>query len=148
MSSVSNTAADAIAPFDDETSSVNVRYSFKLTEENKSGGITIALNERVRGRINEWVARSARWKSLGQFVNDALVYYLNQENSTEDVRSIVEESTWSNYHQLAVVITPTLFREIDILVNHGHTVWNTKQEFYICALYSYINAKMPVVVPR
>lgn len=140
---------DAHAPFDDETPEANITYSFKTTEENKEEGMAVNLNKKAYHSIVDTAMRSARWRSVSQFLNDALIYYLNDESTADQsVQDIVDISEWSSEHTLTASITETLFNEIDLLVKHSQTPWYSKQVFYICALFEYIEAGKPVVERR
>lgn len=146
MSAIENAKMNA-APFDDETPTVHVTRSFKTTDENKTKFGSVSLNSDVREYIEGVCFRSARWRSFGQLMNDALIHYLNGESQSPSPREIIKKSSWES-NQKGFAITETLFDEIDLLVKHGHTSWNTKQEFYICALYLYIEAGFPVMERR
>lgn len=147
MSAIADVQTEA-APFDDETPTTQVRYSFKLTEENKERVAKVSLNEDVEHFVKETSIRSARWRSFGQFMNDALLHYLNNNSQEKSAREIVEDSTWDSEHQNGFAITESLFSEIDLLVNQIHTPWTTKQEFYTCALFTFIDDDLPVVEIR
>lgn len=148
MSAMTEAKAADVAPFDDKTPTADVTYTFKTTVENKTESVSISLNEDVQEFITELSLRSARWRSLSQFINDALIYYLNSDDETVGVETITEEAEWTSEDQIGAAITKTLWEEIDLLVNHGHTQWYSKQQFYICALFSYINHGFPVVDRR
>lgn len=141
-------AKEAAAPFDDETPAVHVTRLFKVTEENKTETVRVSLNDEVSEYLMDLSLRSARWRSFGQLVNDSIIYYLNSDSQSGSVESIINEARWDSYNQKSAAITKTLFDEIDLLVKNGHTPWESKQSFYICALYCYIDAGFPVVVPR
>ena len=148
MSVKANAVSMSVEPFDDETPTEYVTRTFKTTEENKTKRVVISLNDKVDSFIRDVSLRSARWRSHSQFVNDALIYYLNSDEETKPATKIIEESTWNYHDQMCANITETLWNEIDVMVKHGHTPWNTKQEFYTCALFSYIDAGTPTVERR
>jgi hypothetical protein len=129
--------------FDDHTPSEAVTYRFKTTEENRSVNTLVYVNDKVRNFVRETSIRSAKWRSMSQFVNDALLFYLDGGNDDRSVERVLELANRTSDNHLSVSITPTLFFEIEMLVNHSHTPWNYKQDFYTCALFSYIEAGMP-----
>lgn len=141
-------AQEAAAPFDNDTPAVHVTRHFKTTKENKTEVISILLNEQVSEFLVDTSLRSARWRSFGQMVNDAIIFYLNSESGEKSPREIIGEATWSYEQKKGAAITKTLFDEIDLMVSQFHTPWDTKQEFYICALFCYVNAGFPPVERR
>jgi len=147
MSAITDVQKTA-APFDDETPTANITRHFKTTEENKTETVTISLNENVQEFLTDLSLRSARWRSFGQLVNDAIIYYLNTDEQVASVDKIIDGASWSTDNQKGAAITKTLYDQIELLVKHGHTQWNTKQEFYICALFCYVGDDFPIVERR
>ncbi len=147
MSAITDSTTTA-APFDDETPTVHVTRTFKTTDENKSTGGTVYLNAEFQEELIQTSLRSARWRSFGQMMNDALIYYLDGEGGEKSARTVVDEAEWNSDHHLSFAITPTLQKEIEMMVNHSHTPWTTKQEFYICSLFFFVEAGMPVMERR
>lgn len=148
--STTTEATTTAATFDNQTTTTNeIRYTFKVTEENKTQGITVSLNAEVKAEIKDLVVDSPQWRSDAQFLIDALVYYLNDDSQTgESVREIVDDSEWNSEIRMPATITETLFEEIDLLVKHSHTAWNSKQVFYICAIKAYSEAGFPPMEQR
>jgi hypothetical protein len=129
-----------------------VTYTFKPTEENKTRGITVSLDAGTKTELDKYVCKSNhnhKWMSVSQFVNDALIHYIDGSGSKDkSAEDILSDASWSCEAQSCVNITPTLFNEIDSLVYHPHTPWDTKQEFYICAIFDYVESGMPAVYNR
>jgi hypothetical protein len=128
-------------------------YTFKTTEENKDNSASIYVTPELEQFVKEQVIEgkfSHRWRSFSQFLNDALIHYLNGEEQKAETPAseVLEKASWSSDNILMANITDTLFEQIEILVNQIHTPWGTKQEFQICALYNYIEMGMPVVIHR
>jgi len=136
------------AEINKEAPTADVRYTFKTTEENKTEVGTVYLTNVHRQILADRVVQNGRWRSDSQYMVDAIVHYLNDDSELSDSPSKVIESTEWGTVQFNFVITETLFNEIDLMVNHSHTPWNTKQEFYICAIKSFEGANNPVVVQR
>ena len=137
------------AEINKEAPTADVRYTFKTTEENKTKGAFVSLTSVHRQMLANRVVQNGRWRSDAQYMVDAIVHYLNDDSELSDSPSDVIESTeWNSENALSFRITETLFNEIDLMVNHSHTPWNTKQEFYICAIKSFERADNPVVVQR
>lgn len=127
----------------------DARYLFKTTVANKTENITVALKRDTKQKIQNLVVNTPRWRSDSQFLVDALVYYLNDDEEDEmNAFEVIEETEWNNRGQMGAAITERLYEEIDLLVRHTHTAWSSKQEFYICAIRSYENANYPVVTQR
>lgn len=136
-------------PYDHETAPNNVTYTFKPTDENKTENPMVALDDDLMFFVRERSARSARWRSMGQFMCDALNYYVNYEDESEkSVNEIVDNVDWSSENTVTFAVTPTLFKEIELLVKNTHTEWDSKQEFYICAIQNYVANDFPVVERR
>lgn len=148
MSAITDPTTAAVEPFDDETPEADITYTFKTTEENKTEYISMSLNDDVQEFLIDRSIRSARWRGFSQMVNDAIIYYLNSDTQAESAGAIIEHAEWTSEQQKGAAITETLWEEIDLLVNHAHTAWDTKQELYICALYCYIGDNFPVVERR
>ncbi|UBF19178.1 hypothetical protein HRTV-14_gp105 [Halorubrum phage HRTV-14] len=139
-----NTATEADAElYDDHTPSNAVTYKFKTTEENRTASVPVTVNDKVKNYVTETAIRSAKWRSVSQFVNDALLFYLDATGETRDVEEILEVANRTSENQLTASVTPTLFYEMEAMVNHPHTPWRFKQDFYTCALFSYIEAGCP-----
>lgn len=141
-------ATTVVAEFDNETRTEDLTFTFKTTDENKTEGLTVALTEEVREHIDEIVATGGRWRSNAQFYNDALNYYINKESASVEYETIMDESSWNYDETTTFAVTETLFNEVDLLVKNGHTQWDFKQEFYICALYCYMEDDYPIVERR
>jgi len=149
MSATTQEVSEMVAPFDSNTPEANVRYSFKTTDENKENTVSVYVSKQVRENIRDMTIRSARWRSVSQFLTDAFVFYINVDGrNTESPQKMIDDSGWNSENQLGAVITDTLYREIDLLVKHSHTPWHSKQTFYICAIRAYNNAGFPVVKQR
>ena len=146
--SVETTTADAAAPFDTETKPQNITRSFKPTDENKTETLSISLNAEVKEKLEDMMLRSGRWRSFGQLVNDAVIYYLNTDTQKISVEKILDGARWNSENTKSAAVTETLFNEIDLMVKNGHTPWDTKQELYICALFCYLRSDFPVVERR
>jgi hypothetical protein len=136
------------AEINKEAPTADVRYTFKTTEENKTENAFVSLTSVHRQMLADRVVQNGRWRSDGQYMVDAIVHYLNDDSELSDSPSEVVESTEWGTVQFSFAITETMFNEIDLMVNHSHTPWNTKQEFYICAIKSFEGADNPVVVQR
>lgn len=126
----------------------HIQYHFKTTEENRTKTFTVTMNAMTREHIVDRVLESPQWRSFSQFLNDAIIYYLNGSNDSPEYDEVMEKAQWNSNHVMTAAITPTLFEEIDMMVNHVHTPWETKQELYICALFAYDQANTPTVIRR
>ncbi|UBF19810.1 hypothetical protein HRTV-18_gp101 [Halorubrum virus HRTV-18] len=129
--------------YDDHTPSEAVTYKFKTTKENRTKAAKVYVNDKVKSFVTETAIRSAKWRSVSQFVNDALLFYLDATGETRDVAEILEVANRTSDNNIQTTITPTLFYEMEAMVNHPHTPWRFKQDFYTCALFSYIEAGCP-----
>ncbi|UBF19305.1 hypothetical protein HRTV-17_gp106 [Halorubrum phage HRTV-17] len=139
-----NTATEADAElYDDHTPSNAVTYKFKTTEENRTKQVTPHVNDKVAGFITETAIRSAKWRSVSQFINDAFVFYLDVTDETRDTNEVLELANRTSENELSAAITPSLYYDIEMMVAHSHTPWRFKQDFYTCALFSYIEAGCP-----
>lgn len=130
-----------------ETSEAVTRR-FKVTDENRSKQITAHVNADVQSYIENTVLKSAQWRSFSQFVNDALTFYLDGAGDAPSVDHIRQNARRSSDHSFSAAVTPTLYYEVEMLCKHQHTPWESKQEFYTCALFSYIDAGNPVIDRR
>ena len=149
MSVATNADYSRVAPIKKEKPTSDVRYTFKTTGENKTENATVNLNEKQRQTIRDLVVQNGRWRSDAQFMVDAIVHYLNDESQTLDSpMKIISGTEWNCEASFTFAITKTLFNEIDLMVNHAHTPWYSKQAFYICAIRSYSEADYPVVNHR
>lgn len=147
MSAINDVTTTA-APFDNETPIVHVTRTFKTTDENKTESCTVYLNAEFREELTQTHLRSARWRSFGQLMNDALVYYLDGKDSQKSPEAILEEAEWDSDHHLSFAMTPTVFEEVEMMVKHSHTPWYSKQQFHTCALFYFIDAGMPIMERR
>jgi hypothetical protein len=149
MSVTTQTSAVDVTEFKTEAQPSFVRYSFKTTEENKTAPVSLNLKPETKMVIKNLVVDHANWRSNSQFLVDAFVYYLNQDGSGDkSAEEILDDAEWTSEEAMTAKITQSLFEEIDLLVKHGHTPWNTKQEFYICSIEAYKNAGFPPVTQR
>lgn len=135
-------------PIDNETPVAHVTRRFKTTDENKTERASIYVDNYVGEELRQLAFRSARWRSISQLLCDAFAFYLDTDDATGSVNETLSGVTWERDNLLMANITPTLFNEIDLMVQHTHTPWATKQEFYICALAAYDEAGYPVVERR
>lgn len=127
----------------------NARYTLKTTEENKTKTARMNLTESDRQDVREQMVKSPRWRSDSQILVDAIVFYLDGGNiGGISAEKVIEGSHWTSESFLQAAITPTLFEEIEMMVSHNHTPWNTKQEFYVCAVKAYNMAGFPAVTQR
>lgn len=135
---------------DNQTQPVaDARYTFKTTVANKTEMLTVALTADTKQKIQNLVVNRPRWRSDSQFLVDAMVYYLNDNEDDElSAFEVIENTEWNDRGMMTACITEQLFEEIDLLVRHTHTPWSSKQEFYVCAIRSYENAGYPVVTQR
>lgn len=125
------------------------RYTFKTTVANKEKTVTVALKPKTKLLIQNIVVNNPMWRSDSQFICDALIYYLNDDDAeVETAQELLEQTEWTSETNIGACITQELFDEIDLLVNHSHTTWDSKQEIIICAIQSYNNANHPVVTQR
>jgi len=148
MTTTTEDVSDDVAMLDDQTPTEQVTYTFKTTDENKTEVAHPAVSKEVKQNILDYQTRHARWRSLGQFVNDALVFYIDGNASQYSVEEIEEKVERDYDHILPAAVTPTVFNEIENLVDHPHTNWDFKQEFYSCAIFAYDAAGFPVVERR
>lgn len=132
----------------EEMPSKFARYSTHVTTENKTERATVKLSEFNRQVIRDLVVMNEEWRSDSQLIVDAIVFYLDSDRSGSNPKEIVNSTDWRHGAQMSVAITPTLFDEIEQMVNHPHTPWNNKQEFYTCALREYDTAGFPAVSQR
>lgn len=145
----SNPTTEEIQDDDQPQPIADARYLFKTTVANKTERMTVALTADTRQRIRNLVVNSPRWRSDSQFFVDAMVYYLNDDEDDEmNAFEVIENTEWNQRGATSANIIERLWEEIDLLVNHTHTPWGSKQEFYICAIRSYENAGYPVVTQR
>lgn len=149
MSVATNSDDSRVAPINKEKPGSDARYTLKVTKENKTEGATVSLNSRHRQIMMDRVVNNSRWRSDAQFMVDAIVHYLDDESaSLESPSEIVDGTEWRSDNQFCFNMTETLFEEVEMMVNHTHTPWNTKQDFYICAIRSFVVADYPVVNQR
>lgn len=141
------TQSDSNAQFQNDPSNVdptfNPTYTTHVTTENKTKMITVSLNDTVKSYVKNQVAACEEWRSDAQFVNDAVIHYIDGGGSQNPIHEVVEGAEWTSEVMINARVTQTLFDEIETLVSNVHTEWATKQEFYICAFYNFIDAGMP-----
>jgi hypothetical protein len=154
MSTTTDTASESGAKIAQQTTNTEeVTYTDKTTEENKTKTATIAVNEAVKDEVETVVHNSAfnhRWRNPSQFAIDAIIFYLDGGSGGSDVsaREMIDNASWNSDVRLVFSITPTLHREIEMMVEQQHTPWNTKQEFQLCAVYNYFDARFPFIPER
>jgi hypothetical protein len=155
MSATTEKTADAQTQTntDDSTEPSFATYTFKTTEENRDNHVSVSLSEGMKNFVKTEVVEGLcnhRWRSFSQFLNDAIIHYLNGDvNSVgSSAGEVLETAEWSSENKISATVTDTLFDQIDILVSQIHTPWSTKQDFYICALFNYIEAEFPPVIDR
>lgn len=143
------TTVDAQSGIESTQRIAEARYTFKTTVANKTENMAVYLTPKTKLKIENLVVNHPAWRSNAQFVVDALVYYLNDDDAGGmTAYEVIEDAVWTSESVIPVSITKELFNEIDLLVNHAHTPWSSKQEFYICAIQSYKNADYPAVTQR
>jgi hypothetical protein len=149
MSVTTQTGSVDVTEFKTEAQSSVVRYTFKTTKKNKTEYVNVSLKPETKMVIKNLVVDHPNWRSDAQFLVDAFIFYLNQDDASEpSAREMVDEASWTSEAQMTASITRSLWEEIDLLVKHSHTPWNTKQEFYICSIEAYKNAGFPPVTQR
>lgn len=145
----SSSAVDVENQINNERPIENARYTFKTTVDNKNKNVTVALTQEVKQKIQNLVVNCVQWRSDSQFIVDALIYYLNEGDcDTMTAREVIDETEWGSDAYISASVTKKLWEEIDLLTNHTHTPWHSKQSFYICAIRSYQNAEYPAVTQR
>jgi hypothetical protein len=87
------------------------------------------------------------WDNRSHYARKSINYYLRTSEPDVDVETTFEASEYGSPVEdkiaLSGGIRPDTYEEMDVLVSHPHTPWETNQEFLVCAVQNYTEAMEP-----
>lgn len=109
--------------------------------------VTVNAIPEVKEFLDEVVEEINLWGTRSEYVRKAVNYYLRTNSPDISPESVYEMGEYGTSCERSVSITGSITDEthedVKLLVNQGHTPWDSLQDFGMCAIANYTEAMQP-----